>query len=152
MSLPRPLEVRIVGLGLFLKALSLLSVLHCLPPIIGGSCHKYHFCRDKLLPPQITSFVATKVCLPRQNVFRFCVCLDSDVMVSFCFCKPCLYSLYYTACRLSSAGAATSTLFVATDFCRHKTRLLWRQKYVCRDKTFFRFCVCLESDVMLYCV
>ena len=29
--------------------------------IIGGSCHKYHFCRDK------TSFVTTNTCLVQQN-------------------------------------------------------------------------------------
>ena len=45
------------------------------PNIIGGSCHKYHFCRDKYVfvmtntcfSWQNTSFVATKVCLSRQN-------------------------------------------------------------------------------------
>ena len=37
--------------------------------IIGGSCQMYYFCRNKtrLLPRQNTSFVATKVCLFRQN-------------------------------------------------------------------------------------
>ena len=57
--------------------------------IIGGTCHKYHFCRHKhmfvakhvfvatkhvfcrdktrLLSRQNTSFVATKICLSRQN-------------------------------------------------------------------------------------
>ena len=88
-SLPRPLEVSIVGIGLFLQALCLLSVVHCLPPIIGGSCHKYHFCNDKILSPQNTSFVATEVCLPRQNVFIFCVCLEFDVMLY------CVWSLIY---------------------------------------------------------
>ena len=51
--------------------------------ITGGSCQKYHFCRDKTffydkhivvatntcLLWQNTSFVAIKVCLSRQNVF-----------------------------------------------------------------------------------
>ena len=58
--------------------------------IIGGNCHKYHFCRDKtcLLSQQTRSFVstsvllsgqktcfvfvATKICLSRQNY----VCRD----------------------------------------------------------------------------
>ena len=31
--------------------------------IVGGSCHKYNFCRDKTL----LLIVTTKVCLPRQN-------------------------------------------------------------------------------------
>ena len=30
----------------------------------------YHFCRDKCLSRQNTSFVATKACLPRQNLCR----------------------------------------------------------------------------------
>ena len=45
---------------------------------IGGSRHKYHFCRDKTfcrdkyvcLSPQNTSFITTKVCLSRQNFCR----------------------------------------------------------------------------------
>ena len=38
--------------------------------ISGGSCHKYHFCRDKTQTHKNTSFVATKVCLPRENFCR----------------------------------------------------------------------------------
>ena len=38
--------------------------------IMGESCHKYHFCRDK-------SFVSTNTCLSRQ---RFC--LDKHVFVA----------------------------------------------------------------------
>ena len=33
----------------------------------GGSCHRYHFCRDKSFVATNTSFVATKVCLSRQK-------------------------------------------------------------------------------------
>ena len=49
-----------------------------LTTIIGGSCHKSHFCRDKslCLSRQNTSFVATKVCLPRQN----CVFVATNVL------------------------------------------------------------------------
>ena len=42
-------------------------------PIIGGSCHKYHFCRDKQVFVKTKhifcrnkSFVATIICLSRQ--------------------------------------------------------------------------------------
>ena len=46
-----------------------------LPDIIGGSCHKYHFCRDKhvffatkhVFFCFFLFFVATKVCLPQQK-------------------------------------------------------------------------------------
>ena len=34
--------------------------------IIGGSCHKYHFCEQS---HENTSFVATKVCLPPRFTF-----------------------------------------------------------------------------------
>ena len=36
--------------------------------IIGGSCHKYYFCRDNSFVATNTSFVATNVCLSRQNI------------------------------------------------------------------------------------
>ena len=42
------------------------------------------------------------------------------------------------------AGAATSIVFVATNTCCcDTTRLLSRQKYVCRDKTFVATKLCL---------
>ena len=34
---------------------------------IGGSCHRYHFCRDKSFVATNTSFVVTKVCLSPQT-------------------------------------------------------------------------------------
>ena len=51
---------------------------HCSENIFGGSCHKYHFCRDKtrLLSRQNTSFVATKVYLPRQSFVATKLCLS----------------------------------------------------------------------------
>ena len=39
--------------------------------IIGGSCHKYHFCRGMCLSRQNTSFHATRVCRG-----QICVCHD----------------------------------------------------------------------------
>ena len=38
---------------------------------------------------------------------------------------------------LSLARAATSVIFVATNVLSRQTRLLWRQKYACSDKTSF---------------
>ena len=61
--------------------------------MIGGSCHKYNFCRDKsfvaikhvfaatntCLLRQNTSFVATKLCLSRQKyVHAFFIFLSGN--------------------------------------------------------------------------
>ena len=62
-----------------------------LTTIIGGSCHKSHFCRDKslCLSRQNTSFVATKVCLSRQ---KLCVCRDKCFVATNIFLsRPKLY-------------------------------------------------------------
>ena len=44
------------------------------PTVIGGSCHKYHFCRDKSICRDKHNikytFVATKLCLSRQVLSR----------------------------------------------------------------------------------
>ena len=40
--------------------------------VIGGSCHKYHFCRDKIM------FVATSILLSRQTR----VCRDKSKLVA----------------------------------------------------------------------
>ena len=63
--------------------------------IIGGSCHKYQFCRDK-------RFVVTKLCLSRQTL-----CRDKHM-------------LYQNACRDKQVFVATEIFcrdkhnFVAT--------------------------------------
>ena len=67
--------------------------------IIGGSCHKYEFCRDKSFDVfccDKSMLVATKLCLSQQAYF----CHDKK-----------------------------KTCFVAT-------KVLFRQKYVCRNKSF----------------
>ena len=90
--------------------------------IIGGRCHKYHFCRDKRFVATYSRFcrdknvfvatnnvvVATKMCLSRQK----CVCRN----------KQC-------SCRDKSC------------VCRDKP--LSRQKCVCRDKTFVATKMCM---------
>ena len=82
--------------------------------IIGGNCHKYHFCPDKrrLLSRQKyacrnKSFVATKSCLLRQNIF---------VTTNICHNKH--------------NFVATTFLLWQTRVCRDKTRLLSWQNYV----------------------
>ena len=92
-----------------------LTVLHCTQEgngssaIIGGSCHKYHFCSDKYvfvatnmcLSRQNKSFVATKVCLSRQNVYLSCICRDIYVATN-------TYLLRQTFCRDKNNTCGTS--------------------------------------------
>ena len=101
--------------------------------VIGGSCHKYHFCcvccdirvcRDILLSRQKTCFVATKVCLSQQNIFRDRIVCATDICPDKCF-------------------VATKHKFVTTKllsrkayFCRNKRHVLSWQTHVCQDKTF----------------
>ena len=62
--------------------------------IIGGSCHKYNFCCEKsFVATNISSFVVTKVCLLRPNVYFVVkivmtnVCRDKRfVMTKALFC------------------------------------------------------------------
>ena len=85
----------------------------------GGSCHKYHFCRDKihLLSRQKyacreKTFVATKLCLSWQNIF--------------------------VATKRLSQIFVTTNVFVTT-------KVLWWQAYFCRDKRHvlsWQICVC----------
>ena len=95
--------------------------------ILGRTCHKYHFCRNKVL------FVTTK------QVF----CHDQ---------KKKLLSRQNYVCRVKHIFVTTKLLlqqiFVATNiilsqqkfcriFCRDKTHLLLWQKYACHDKIMF---------------
>ena len=77
--------------------------------IIGGSCHKYHFCRDKSL---------TRVCLNKTHIFSrqaYCILLSRRKnKTCFVSTKICLSRQAY--------------------FYRDKTRLLSRQTRVCHDK------------------
>ena len=99
------------------------------PPqsIIGGSCHKYHFCRDK-------SFVATNTCLSRQNTScRDKFCRDKIMFVATkYFCREKYLSRQTRVCR--------NKRFVATKdlFCFSPTNTcLSRKTYFCRGKITF---------------
>ena len=87
--------------------------------VIGGSCHKYHFCRDK------SSVAATRV-------FR-------DKQVFFLAKTRLLFRQKY-ACRDKRIFVATKPLsrqiFVAINIILF-TKLLSRQAYFCRDKHVF---------------
>ena len=50
---------------------------HCLKLIIGGSCHKYHFCHDNSFVKTDLCFVMTSILLSWQNIF----CRDKHVFV-----------------------------------------------------------------------
>ena len=55
-----------------------------------------------------------------------------------------------STCGISLAGAATSITFVATNTrLSRQTRLLSRQKYACRDKTFVATKLCLPGKIIL---
>ena len=47
---------------------------------------------------------------------------------------------------LSLAGTATSRIFIVTNVLSQQTRLLSRQKYACRDKTFVETKLCFFLD------
>ena len=91
--------------------------------IIGGSCYKYHFCREKtrLLSGQNTSFVATKL-LSQQAYF----CRDKHLSGQ----------TYFVATKVLPRRLLLSR---QTRVCRDKTRLLSQQK-CCRDKHVFWPC------------
>ena len=98
-----------------------LTVLHCTQEgnsssaIIGGSCHKSHFCSDKYVfvatnmcfSRQNTSFVATKVSLQRQNY----VCRDKTFVAT-------------NICR-------DKHVFVTTNVLSRQKTCLSRQNYAC---------------------
>jgi len=58
-----------------------LTLFEHLSTIIGGSCHKYHFGRDKRSVAINSSFVSTKVCLDKIYLSRktIRVCRDKNI-------------------------------------------------------------------------
>ena len=109
---------------LFLKELTLRKIMFdiCVC-IIGGSCSKYHFFRDKC-------FVATNTCLSRQT----CVYHDKTRLLS--------RSRQKYVCRVVATKVCLHN-FVATKdvFCREKTHfcrntVMFVAINICRDKRF----------------
>ena len=86
--------------------------------IIGGSCYKYNFCRDKgfVFCRDESIFVATKIYLSRQKY----VCRDKTFVT--------------TSILLSDKHVNTK-------------RLLSRQKYACREKSFVVTNTCLSREI-----
>ena len=122
--------------------------------IIGGSCHKYHFCRDK-------RFATTNICRDKHNFVATKVCHKYATQVchkyNFCRDKTRLLSRQKYACRDKTFATKKTIVFVATDICRDNffcrdENILSRRKYFvatkifCRDKTFVSANACLNSD------
>ena len=107
--------------------------------IVGWSCHKYRFCRDKsfvatntCLSRQNTSFVGTKVCMSRQN-FR----PDKHVFVA----TNIILSRQAYFCR-------DKHVFVATKVCLGLSRqklYLWQLPPVIRLSSYWIRAVVLTS-------
>ena len=100
------------------------SIMHCRPllwcgprkkaiTITGGSCHKYHFCRDK-------SFVATNTCLSRQNPSFAATKVSLSREKYFCRDKSFVATSILLSCQ--------KTCFVATNTCfsRQKLMIFWQ--------------------------
>ena len=112
--------------------------------INGGSCHKYNFCRDKHVSGQNTSFVATKVCLPRQNFRRNKMFVATNVLSrqAYFFRDKNLF------CRVKYNFVVyrDKIILVPTNVLSRQSVLLARQNTnkrlsqqtrVCRERSFF---------------
>ena len=86
--------------------------------IIGGSCHKYHFCRDKSI-----IFVATKVRLSRQNF-----CRDIHVFGA------------------TKGFGATNIILSRQKFCRGKHTFVATKDVFCHDKHVKHTFVATKDD------
>ena len=113
--------------------------------IIGVYCHKYHFLlRQKVLSclsRQNTSFVATKVFLPRQTLL-----LRQNYVCRNTTRQNCLSRQPFVATNTTKL-CLSRQLFVVTN-------VLSRQNYVCLDKHSFVatkdvFCVCRDKHVFV---
>ena len=92
--------------------------------VIGGSCHKYRFCRDKsmlvLSRQKYACFVATKVCLFCRD--KSMLVLSRQKYACFVATKVCLF------CRDKS---------LSSYFCCDKIRVLSLQTRICGEKYVF---------------
>ena len=95
--------------------------------IIGGSCYKYTFCRDKIILFVSTSFVATNICRDKHN---FVATNVLSQQAYFCRDKHVSRQIQYCRDNLKKKS------FVATKVC------LSRQTRVCRDKYLLRQNLC----------
>ena len=95
--------------------------------IIGGSCHKYHFCGNKrsvmtnmsvvtnmFLSWQNMSFVTTKVCSSQQN-----------------FCRDKIMFVATNICHDKHVFVTTKVLSWQAYFCHNKRHVLSWQNYIC---------------------
>ena len=90
--------------------------------VIDGSCHKYHFCRDKHV------FAATKLCLPRQNL-----CRDK---IMFLATNTCLFCRDKIMFGVTNMFVATSILLSRRKTCLSRQKVyLWQLPQMIHDIT-----------------
>ena len=118
--------------------------------ITGGSCHKYHFCRDR-------SFVATEVRLSRQKFLlrQAYFCCDKHMFVATKHVFRCDKSMLVATKLLSRQTRVVQQIFVVTNrlsrqkyfvatniilslqtFCRSKHTFVATKIVFCRDIRF----------------
>ena len=122
--------------------------------IIGGSCHKYHFCREKKIVATNTClsrqrpvsrdkhvFVATKVCSSRQKFSR-----DKQLLIRESQSLPIPLWRRLKACHFNKSNEQTKKTIIGGSchkyhFCEKKivatNTCLSRQRPVSRDKHVF---------------
>ena len=135
--------------------------------IIGGSWHKYHFCRDKTLVCLLSwrkyacrdkTFVATKLCLSQQQKLSWhifvaintCLSRHKFVMTSIlllrqktCFVttNTCLsrqtYFCVTKVCLLQQIFVVTKIGLSWQRFCRDKHTFVTTKDFFCHDKHVF---------------
>ena len=106
----------------------------CLFTIIGGSCHKYHFCRDK--------HVFVRVCREKTRLLS----RQKYAQPYFCPDKILSRQAYFVATKVCLSRQKTTT--TKTNFCRNKhknldkkyflaTNIILSRRKFCRGKHTF---------------
>ena len=101
--------------------------------IIGGSCHKDHFYRDK------KRFLSRQkyACRDKHIFVAINVCRDKYLLRQTSFClQDKLTFIATNTCLSRQTFVATKVLSRQAYFCRDKRHVLLRQTRVCRDKNY----------------
>jgi len=115
--------------------------------IIGGSCHKYHFCRDKsFVATNKHVFVATKHVFCREKSLHAATKLLSRhnyIYHDKIFLPRQIISREHVFVATSILWSQQKACFAATNTCLSPQNCVCRDKYllqqkVCRDKIFCR--------------
>ena len=113
--------------------------------IIGGSCYKYTFCRDKIILFVSTSFVATNICRDKHNFVATNVlsqqayfCRDKHVSRQIQYCRDNLKNNNLFFCCDKSLLVATNTCLSWQIFAA--TKPLWQQIFLNYYFVATKFC------------